>query len=166
MTRHHRRRAHAPLFDGNGLTAPSNIVGGGSAGWKIPIHIKAQSAPHMAGSIYITSAQRQKAIRGNPRPCRGRLTIPQYTAAVKAIGAKSSIMSIDLGGMVRPYNLMPPQGMLDFRFGCSFIAMSLPGGRRAATDAAAAGNQQMRRGFERHRKGRAHFQAKTAVKLV
>jgi hypothetical protein len=78
----------------------------------------------MSGPISMTVPQMQEAARdgamiefvyGATLGSDARLTIPQNAAAIKAIGAKSSIMSTDLGGMVRPYKRpMPPQGMLDF----------------------------------------------------
>ena len=39
----------------------------------------------------------------------------QYTAAIRAIGARNCIISIDLGGTTRNFpRPLPPQGLLDF----------------------------------------------------
>ena len=78
----------------------------------------------MSGPINMTVPQMQEAVKdgamiefvyGATLGPDARLTIPQYAAAIKAIGPKNCIISTDLGGMTHPYKRpAPPQGLLDF----------------------------------------------------
>ena len=78
----------------------------------------------MAGPINMTIPQMQQAARdgaiiefvyGATLGPGARLSVAQYAAAIKAIGARSCILGTDLGGAVRPFpRPMPPQGLLDF----------------------------------------------------